>query len=218
MKRWWVPASRSALVLFGCCMSLVACGKGGVGSEGSTESGSDADSNSSSDADADAGSDADSDSSSDTEDTIGWVEIGWGDGEYVPMAQGDTFAIVRGGQGAEMFPMPLRGAEFYLPGNPTSWMDETGPLVDFEMDIEGFNDGPLGHFKRIANYTLDWVVLEDGTYLSSYLPIIVPDGIDSAQLDGKPAHILLRLRPHQQPNIELELDVVISAMSEPLPG
>ncbi len=130
---------------------------------------------------------------------------------------GDEFPIVRGGQGGEMFPMPLRGAEFYLPADEVSWMDETGPLVDLEMDVEGFNVGPLGHFKYIANYTLDWVVLPDGTYQSSWLPIIVPDGIDTDELDGKPAHLWVRLRPYKQPELELELDVVISVRSEPLP-
>lgn len=150
---------------------------------------------------------------SDTEAPVGWFEIGWGDGQYVPLADGDEFPIVLGGQGAQMFPMPLRGGEFYLPGNPTSWMDETGPLVDLEMDIDGYNDGPGGHFKRIANYTLDWVVLPDDTYQSSFLPIIVPDGIDPEELDGMPAHLWVRLRPHEQPELVVELDVVVTVLS-----
>lgn len=154
--------------------------------------------------------------SSTTEPPVGWFIAGWGDGEFVPLADGDPFPIVLGGQGAQMFPMPLQGGEWYLPGNPTSWMDETGPLVDFEMDIEGFNDGPGGHFKRIANYTLDWVVLEDGTYQSSFLPIIVPDGVAPEDIEGLPAHLFVRLRPYEQPALELELDVVVTV--GPAPG
>lgn len=152
----------------------------------------------------------------DTEAPVGWFRVGWGDGQFVPLADGDPFPIVLGGQGAQMFPMPLQGGEWYLPENPTSWMDETGPLVDFEMDIEGWNDGPGGHFKRIANYTLDWVVLPDGTYQSSFLPIIVPDGVAPEDIEGEPAHLWVRLRPYEQPALEVELDVVVSI--EPAPG
>lgn len=148
---------------------------------------------------------------------VGWFELGWGEGQYVPIADGDPLPIVRGGQGAEMFPLPLRGAEFYLPSDIVSWMDETGPLVDLEMDIEGYNDGIGGHFKRIANYTLDWVVLEDGTYQSSFLPVLVPDGVDTDELEGLPAHLTVRLRPYEQPPLTLELDVVVTVMSEPPP-
>ncbi len=153
-------------------------------------------------------------SASDTGDPIGSFEIGWGQDDFTPIADGDEFPIVVGGQGAQMFPMPLRGAEFFLPGNPTSWMDETGPLVDFEMDIEGWNNGPGGHFKRIANYTLDWVVLADGTYQSSFLAVIVPDGIDASEIEGETAHLWVRLRPHDQPALELELDVVVTVSAE----
>lgn len=217
MKRWWDRASRSALrpfgsgFGFGCLLAVVACDATPPGgSESATEtSGSESDTETEGDS---------ATSMSATGDTIGWFEIGWGEDQYTPIADGDAFPIVRGGQGAEMFPMPLRGAEFYLPADPTSWMDETGPLVDIEIDIDGFNDGPSGHFKRIANYTLDWVVREDGTYESSFLPIIVPDGIDSDELDGKTAHIWVRLRPFEQPSLELELDVVVDVMSAPPPG
>lgn len=148
---------------------------------------------------------------------IGWFEMGWGEGQYLPVASGDTLAIVRGGQGAEMFPLPFRGGEWFLPGDTVSWMDEDGPLIDLTMDIEGYNDGVGGHFKYIANYPLDWFVLDDGTYESSYLPVIVPDGIDTAELEGLPAHIEVKLRPHQQPTLSLELDVIVTVMSEAPP-
>ncbi|MEM9456009.1 MAG: hypothetical protein AAGF11_17645 [Myxococcota bacterium] len=203
MKRCRNRASRSALVLLLGVAPLGACDptdpQTSDPSDGSTH-----------------GSETDSDSATsvaDTETPIGWFEIGWGDGTYVPLGPGDAFPVVLGGQGLEMFPMPLRGGEFFLPANPTSWMDETGPLVDIEMDVEGFNDGPFGHFKRIANHTLDWEIREDGSYQSEYLPIIVPDGIDVDELVGRPAHLWVRVRPHEQPELELELDVVIEVMS-----
>ncbi len=206
MKRWCARASQTALTLV-WLWGPAACGDG----SGSADVGH-------------SGDDDDDDDDSTTEDPpdtdtgpepIGWFEVGWGDGEYIPISDGAEFPIVRGGQGLEMFPMPLRGAEFYLPGNPTTWMDETGPLVDLEMDIEGFNDGPQGHFKRIANHTLTWIVHEDGTYESEYLPIIIPDGLDSAELEGTTAHLWVRLRPHEQPELVMELDVTVTVMSTP---
>lgn len=204
MKCRWNRASRSALFLAVFALPPVGCEGGNPGES------ADGDSLTSESSETETATSSDSATSvADTEEPIGWFEIGWGDGTYVPIGQGDPFPIVLGGQGLEMFPMPLRGGEFFLPGNPTSWMDETGPLVDMEMDVDGFNDGPGGHFKRIANHTLSWVVREDGTYESEYLPIILPDGIDSEQLRGEMAHLWVRVRPHEQPELVVELDVVI---------
>jgi hypothetical protein len=209
-----VRASRSALVMAtAAIMGVVGCSSRPP--VGSTSQDDDADTSVSETSTSPTSETADT---ADTEAAVGWFEVGWGQGEFVPLTDGADFPIVLGGQGAQMFPMPLRGGEWYLPGNPTSWMDETGPLVDFEMDIEGWNDGPGGHFKRIANYTLDWVVLDDGSYQSSFLPIIVPDGVDPAEIEGEPAHLWIRLRPYEQPALELELDVVVTISDELPPG
>lgn len=222
MNLRWVRASRSALVLLAASAVLVACGSDDASesashSAGETESDDDSSSNSASASSPSSSADTET-TAGDTEAPVGWFQVGWGQGEFVPIADGDDFPIVLGGQGAQMFPMPLRGAEFFLPGNPTSWMDETGPFVDFQMDIEGYNVGTGGHFKYIANYTLDWIVLPDGTYQSSFLPIIVPDGIDAEELAGLPAHVWVRLRPHEQPALELELDVVVTVDASSRPG
>jgi hypothetical protein len=219
MTPCWVCASRSALVLAASAAVLIGCGSDDVSASASSPSGDESDAESATASGPSSSSSAEAETTAaDTEAPIGWFEVGWGQDEFIPIADGDDFPIVLGGQGAQMFPMPLRGAEFYLPGNPTTWMDETGPFVDFEMDIEGYNDGPGGHFKRIANYTLDWVVLDDGTYLSSFLAILVPDGIDAETLDGLPAHLWVRVRPHEQPALELELDVIVTVDTESLPG
>lgn len=211
-----VRASRAALVLAAAAVLGVA----GCSDRSPVDdtSPSDDDSGTSASETSTSPTSADTADTADTEAPVGWFEVGWGQGEFVPLADGDDFPIVLGGQGAQMFPMPLRGGEWYLPGNPTSWMDETGPLVDFEMDIEGWNDGPGGHFKRIANYTLDWIVLDDGSYQSAFLPIIVPDGVDPTDIEGEPAHLWIRLRPYEQPALELELDVVVTISNELPPG
>jgi len=200
MKYRWGRGSQSAQVLFGLAMGCNASAGGGD-TEGEDTTASET-----------------AEPQTDSEGEFAWLEIGWGEGQYVPLADGDAFPVVRGGQGAEMFPMPLRGAEFYLPGNPTTWMDENGPLVDVEIDIEGHNDGVGGHFKRIANYQLDWEIVEDGTYLSSYIPILIPDGVDSDELEGLPAHVLVRVRPHEEETIVRELDLVVTTQSVPPPG
>jgi hypothetical protein len=214
-----VRLTRSALVLSAAvALPLPGCGAPNPSettSQGESEDDDSSDSDPTDD-DPSATNTSEGVDSSTTEAPVGWFIAGWGDGEFVPLADGDPFPIVLGGQGAQMFPLPLQGGEWYLPENPTSWMDETGPMVDFEMDIEGFNDGPGGHFKRIANYTLDWVVLPDGTYQSSFLPIIVPDGVAPEAIEGLPAHLFVRLRPFEQPALELELDVVVTI--GPVPG
>ncbi|MCA9655936.1 MAG: hypothetical protein H6712_21440 [Myxococcales bacterium] len=192
MSPRWRRSSRSALLTIPLSITAVGC--------------------------ADPGSDDDTsgtgDTGTDSDGAIGWFELGWGVGQFTPVADGDALPIVRGGQGAEMIPLPLQGGEWFLPDTIVSWMDETGPMVDLVIDIEGYNDGVGGHFKRLANYTLDWIVLEDGTYQSSYIPVIIPDGIDSAELEGLPAHIEVSLRPFEQPTLALELDVVITVMTD----
>ncbi|MCX4245293.1 hypothetical protein [Paraliomyxa miuraensis] len=214
MNPWWARRFRSPTLLASALALLLGCGPQ-VSSDDDGDDDSESDSNPTATSVGPTTSTTIPDTSmGDTVEPVGWFEVGWGDGEYVPLADGDDFPIVLGGQGAQMFPMPLRGAEFYLPGNPTSWMDETGPLVDMEMDIEGYNDGPGGHFKRIANYTLDWVVMPDGSYQSSFLPIIVPDGIDPEDIEGLPAHLWVRLRPFEQPELVVELDVVVTVIGE----
>ena len=197
----WLRRSRSALVV----LALVGTAAGCEASPGPGDTAGEDES--------DTQVDPTDSESADTGEPIGWIEAGWGEFDYTPLTNGSQFPIVRGGQGAEMFPMPLRGGEFYLPGNPTSWLDEDGPLVDVTVDIDGFNDSTGGHFKYIANYSLDWDILDDGSYQSSFIPIIVPDQINSDDLEGLPAHIELRVRPHEQPPLELSLDVVVTVQS-----
>lgn len=216
MHPWWVRTTRSALVLM-VVASGTGCGAASP-SEGTSHAEGEVDDDDTSASASTTTSQPTTAGTADTADTeapVGWFQVGWGQEGFVPLADGDAFPIVLGGQGAQMFPMPFQGGEWFLPENPTSWMNEDGPLVDMEMDIEGWNDGPGGHFKRIANYTLDWTVLPDGTYQSSFLPIIVPDGVAPEDIEGEPAHLWVRLRPHEQPALEVELDVVVTLGEAP---
>ena len=157
-----------------------------------------------------SGSDT-TESSSGQEPVVGWFELGFGDTAFTPLHDGDALPVVWGGQGAAMFPLPVRGAEFVLPDPPSDYTSELAPLFDFELDIEGYNDGPGGHFKRAANYPITFEVLPDGSYEFLYVAVLLPDELDPGVLEGLPAHLWARLRPHGSAPFEVEYDLVVAA-------
>lgn len=142
-------------------------------------------------------------------DVVGTFEVGWGDTEFHPLVEGGRLEVVWGGQGAAMFPLPLRGSEFVLPDPPDDFTSEKAPLFDLEIDIEGHNDDVGGHFKRLANYPITFSVLPDGTYEFVYVAVLLPDEVDPTTLDGLPAHLWARLRPYGSAPLEVELDLVV---------
>jgi hypothetical protein len=154
------------------------------------------------------------DASTGTE-VVGWFELGWGDTMFSPLADGDPLPIVWGGQGAAMFPLPLRGAEFVLPDPPSDYTSELAPIFELELDIDGYNDGPDGHFKRIANYPITFEVMPDGSYEYLYVAVPLPDAIDPEVLDGLPAHLYARLRPHGSAPFEVEFDLIVQSPGAP---
>jgi hypothetical protein len=149
------------------------------------------------------------------EPVVGWFELGFGETEFTPLADGGTLQVVWGGQGAAMFPLPLRGAEFTLPDPPSDYTSELAPLFDLEIDIEGYNDGIGGHFKRLANYPITFEIQPDGTYEYLYVAVLLPDEIDPTVLDGLPAHLWARLRPYDSAHFEIEMDLVVAGAAAP---
>ncbi len=142
---------------------------------------------------------------------VGTFEVGWGDTEFNALADGDTLQVVWGGQGAAMFPLPLRGSEFVLPDPPDDYTSKQAPLFDLEIDIEGYNNDVGGHFRRLANYPITFTVLPDGTYEFVYVAVLLPDEIDPPVLNGMPAHLWARLRPYGSAALEVEFDLVVAA-------
>jgi hypothetical protein len=138
-----------------------------------------------------------------------WFEVGWGAERFEPLEDGDEFAVVWGGQGAAMFPMPIRGGGFVLPDDPRDYLDERAPIMDLHVDIEGFNDGIGGWFKRIANYPVVFSLLDDGTYEFVYVAIILPDHVDPFDIDGLPATLWVQLRPYEREPMVRELDLIV---------
>jgi len=189
----------------GLALSLVLVGCGGI-----TDAAEATDPSSSS-----SSSDPDESSGSTTESVVGWFELGFGDTAFAPLADGDTLQVVWGGQGAAMFPLPLRGAEFTLPDPPDDYTSELAPLFDLDIDIEGYNDGPGGHFKHLANYPITFEIQPDGSYEYIYVAVLLPDEIDPTELDGLPAHLSVRLRPYGSADFELELDLVVAGAAAP---
>jgi hypothetical protein len=146
---------------------------------------------------------------------VGWFELGQGDVEFTPLADGDTLQVVWGGQGAAMFPLPLRGGEFALPDPPDDYLSSFAPLFDIDIDIEGYNDGPGGHFKHLADYPITFEILPDGTYEYIYVALPLPDEIDPDALEGLPAHCKARLRPKGSAPFEVEMDLVVESAPQP---
>ncbi|MEM6992568.1 MAG: hypothetical protein AAF721_18795, partial [Myxococcota bacterium] len=87
---------------------------------------------------------------------------------------------------------------------------EAAPIVELWLDIEGHNDGFGGHFKRIANYPLGFSEMDDGSYQSTYIAIILPDGKDPVELDGLPATLSVAMEPLDSAPITVELDLTVS--------
>ena len=148
----------------------------------------------------------------DTGEDGAWFEIGWGDESFSPLVDGDAFPVVWGGQGAAMFPMPIRGGGFVLPDDPRNYLDERAPIMDLHVDIEGFNTGIGGYFKRIANYPVVFEILDDGTYEFIYVAIILPDDVDPFALEGLPARLWVQLRPYGREPLVSELDLTVTVI------
>jgi hypothetical protein len=155
------------------------------------------------------------DASSTGEPVVGWFDIGWGDTQWHTLDDGGVLKVVWGGQGAAMFPMPIRGAEFVLPDPPDDYTSELAPLLDLQLDIEGHNDGVGGHFKRIANYPITFEIMPDGSYEYIYLAVLLPDEIDPAILDGLPGHLEVQLRPYGSAPLSISRDLVFADADPP---
>ena len=193
-----------SLALSVLALSLPAC----TGAPIAEDDGSDAMNDSDSEEDApDDGSEADSGQAE------FWFDVGWGQSsaDFVPLVEGDDFPIVFGTQGSAMWPIIIRGGDFALPPDPNDWQDDSAPILELWLDIEGHNDGFGGHFKRIANYPLGFEILGDGTYQSIFIAIILPDDKTPEELADLPATLWLELDPIDKDPIATQFGLTVGA-------
>ena len=150
------------------------------------------------------------------EDVVGFLEVGFGETDFTPIEDGGELRVVWGAQGAAMFPMPIRAGGITVPDDPGDYTDERAPILDVSLDVEGEEAGFCGHFKCVANYPMSFDVLEDGTLQFLYVRVIMPDGVDVMELDGKSAHLVVELDPIDSGTLIEEFDLTVVAEPPPL--
>jgi hypothetical protein len=108
-----------------------------------------------------------------------WIEPGWGKELYHPLAEGDDFPIILGGQGSYMFTLALRGGGFPLPDDDVHWSDPSMPSVDAWVDIDGVDEGldARGHFSSVVDYPISFHVVEGGSYEYVRVSLLLPEGV-----------------------------------------
>lgn len=132
---------------------------------------------------------------------------------YQALAEGDTIAIVRGGQGLLMLPFALRGRNFVITEDPNDWDNPKIPKVDMWVDIDDHNVGFGGHFARLNNYAVGFYPLNDGmgTLEHMYIAIIVPAAIpDPETLTNQHGTVHIELSTYNEPAAIRELEFVIA--------
>lgn len=200
MLRSFPPLHLNVCTLAAALFSLVACGDSSPQETGDSDTSSD-----------DVDSQETTDNGSTTEDgNPVWLEIGWGQDDFRPLQDGDTFEVVFGTQGSAMFPIIVRGGEFTLPPMPEDWQHADAPTVELWLDIDGHNDGFGDHFKRIANYPLGFQVLPDGTFESTYIAIILPDDKEPEALEGLAATLWLEISTADADPVAVQLDLTVA--------
>lgn len=149
------------------------------------------------------------------EDIVGFLEVGFGETDFTPIEDGGELRVVWGAQGSAMFPMPIRAGGITVPDDPSDYTDERAPILDVTLDVDGEEPGYCGHFKCVANYPMSFEVMDDGTLQFLYVRVIMPDGVDVQELDGKTAHLRVELDPFDSGTLVEEFDLTIVAEPPP---
>jgi hypothetical protein len=156
-------------------------------------------------------------SSATTSSEDAWVEVGWGIDEFNAFDDSGTFPVYFGPQGLYMFTVPIRGGGFPLPADPYDYEDPNMPYVDLWLDVDGYNDGPNGHFSELTDYVLPMSPDPDmpGTsqYISVWLPI--PETVDPNQLEGIPAQLHVELLTGQGEVLTADHPLMVGGIIDP---
>jgi hypothetical protein len=133
-----------------------------------------------------------------------------GDGMQI-LPDGSLVTLECGGQGLLMFPIfPHFGG--FVPDN--------GESVSFSvtLDVEGFNNGPNGHFFETVNYSFEVDCAYDTEgyygYTNAFIAMFPPDSIpDVTDVDGKPGVLHVTLHAPGQ-DITVDANVTMKASEE----
>jgi hypothetical protein len=123
---------------------------------------------------------------------------------FEPLEDGDAIDMIAGGQGLEMFALPVRAGNFDIDIANEQW-----PILDMHLDVEDHNDGIGGHFARLANYPVWFDEGENGDYEFFFVTIILPADDPLADLVGLPGSIEAVLEPEGKSPLCVNLDFVV---------
>ncbi|MEM9463221.1 MAG: hypothetical protein AAGF11_54270 [Myxococcota bacterium] len=147
-----------------------------------------------------------------------WFEVGWGVSEF--NAFEGILPIVIGPQGLAMFSMPLRGAGFYNPPDP-SFDNPDMPMLQAWVDVPGYELTGSGHFNEVLDYpALFYPSLDSpGVLEGPAVWLVLPDEVeDPAVLTGLPASLHAQMVDANGVILTEEHDLVIGEAPEPPPG
>jgi hypothetical protein len=139
-----------------------------------------------------------------------WFVLGWDyvDG-WIDLDPGGPFTITIGGQGAWMIPLGVRGEGFCVPADPYAY--DLVPTLDASIDAQGRAE-PIA---AVLGFPVSFQPLYDdeggpGTLGYTFIPMIIDDAIDPAELEGIPATIHAELRARDTPPLSFTLDGVLT--------
>lgn len=127
---------------------------------------------------------------------------------FDPLEDGEEVEIIAGGQGLEMFALPIRAGNFEI---DVDAKDVKWPMLDMHVDVEDHNDGVGGHFTRLANYPVWFDPTDEDEYEFFFLTVILPADGPLEDLVGLPATIDATLEPAGESPVSIEVDFVVGA-------
>lgn len=146
-----------------------------------------------------------------------WLEVGWGVSEFNEFE--GTLPLVIGPQGLAMFSMPMRGAGFYNPPDP-SFDNPDMPVLHAWVDVPGYALTPDGHFNEVLDYPALFYPSLDlpGALESPAVWLVIPDAVEPAELTGQPALLHAEMIDADGVMLTQDHDLVIGEAPEPPPG
>jgi len=136
-----------------------------------------------------------------------WFVLGWDYiGGWIELEPGDPLTITIGGQGLWMIPLGVRGEGFCVPADPYAY--DLVPTLDARIEAEG-RPTPVA---AVVGFPVSFEPLDetDRTLGYTFIPMIIDDTIDPAELEGVPATIHAELRARDTPPLSFTLDGVLT--------